>query len=97
MVRSGTGWWQRPAAPCTKPTPRERLKALLRTLTAAKDRISLYGCPIGSLCSELGKRDDDLTGRGAEVLGQLVTIATREFESMGRPDARELGFALVAE
>lgn len=79
-----------------QPNPRERLKALIRTLTAARERIALHGCPIGSLCSELDKRADDVTARGAEVLGRLVDIAAREFESMGRSDARELGVALVA-
>ena len=79
-----------------QPTPPDRLKALVRLLITAKDRITAHGCPIGSLCSELDKRDDTLRERGAEVLGRLVDIATTEFTSLGRADAHELGIALIA-
>jgi TetR/AcrR family transcriptional regulator, transcriptional repressor for nem operon len=79
-----------------QPTPQDRLKTLVRLLIGAKDRITAHGCPIGSLCSELDKRDDALSARGAEVLGRLVAIATAEFTSLGRTDARELGIALIA-
>jgi TetR/AcrR family transcriptional regulator, transcriptional repressor for nem operon len=77
-------------------TPKARLKALIRTWTAAKDRLARYGCPIGSLCSELDKRDDDLTRRSADVLGKLITVAEEQFQQLGRRDARELAIALVA-
>ncbi len=80
----------------TQPTPKDRLKTLVRLLIGAKDRITAHGCPIGSLCSELDKRDDALTHRGAEVLGRLVDIATVEFTNLGRSDASELGIALIA-
>jgi AcrR family transcriptional regulator len=79
-----------------QPTAQDRLKTLVRLLIGAKDRITAHGCPIGSLCSELDKRDDALTRRGAEVLGRLVDIATTEFTALGRADARELGIALIA-
>src|SRR5690349_20309649 len=41
-------------------TPRARLKALLRALTARSELVARYGCPLGSLCSELDKRNDAL-------------------------------------
>jgi TetR/AcrR family transcriptional repressor of nem operon len=77
-------------------TPKARLKALVRTWTSAKERLALYGCPIGSLCSELDKRNDHLTRRSAEVFGRLITTAQEQFEQLGRRDARELAVALVA-
>ncbi len=77
-------------------TPKGRLKTLVRTWTSAKERLALYGCPIGSLCSELDKRDDDLTKRSAEVFAKLITVAQEQFEQLGRRDARELAIALVA-
>ena len=77
-------------------TPKARLKALVQTWTSAKERLALYGCPIGSLCSELDKRDDDLTKKSADVFAKLITIAQEQFEQLGRRDARELAIALVA-
>jgi TetR/AcrR family transcriptional repressor of nem operon len=77
-------------------TPKARLKALIRTLTSARERITLYGCPIGSLCSELDKRDDALTTKGAAALEGLISIAQRQFEELGRRDARGLAVALIA-
>jgi TetR/AcrR family transcriptional repressor of nem operon len=77
-------------------TPKARLKALVRTWTAARERLARYGCPIGSLCSELDKRDDDITSEASAVLARLITVAQEQFEQLGRRDARELAVALVA-
>ena len=41
-------------------TPRARLKTLVRLLVSQPDQVALYGCPRGSLCSGLGKQDNDL-------------------------------------
>ena len=77
-------------------TPKARLKALIRTLTSARERIAQHGCPIGSLCSELDKRDDDLTKKGAAVFERLITIAQEQFDQLGRRDARDLAISLIA-
>jgi TetR/AcrR family transcriptional repressor of nem operon len=77
-------------------TPKARLKALVRTWTAARERIAQYGCPIGSLCSELGKRTDDVSGEAARVLSRLIGVAEAQFVQLDRRDARELAVALVA-
>ena len=76
--------------------PASRLKALLGALTARQERLASYGCPIGTLSSELGKRDDDLrTGAGA-ILSGVIDWAETQFRAMGREDARELATALIA-
>jgi TetR/AcrR family transcriptional repressor of nem operon len=77
-------------------TPKAKLKGLLRIWTASPDRIVLHGCPIGSLCSELDKRDDDVRRHAAAVLERLITVAEVQFGELGRRDARELAVALVA-
>jgi TetR/AcrR family transcriptional repressor of nem operon len=77
-------------------TPKARLKALIRIWTAAPDRIALHGCPIGSLCSEIDKRDDQLRSHAATVLARLVTVAEEQFAQLGRRDAHDLAIALVA-
>src|SRR5579863_635051 len=41
-------------------TPKARLKALVRDMADERELAAQYGCPMGTLCSELDKRDDDL-------------------------------------
>jgi len=77
-------------------TPADRLKALVGVWVGRRDQLASYGCPIGSLSSELDKRDDALRTQAATVLSKLIVWAEAQFQAMGRPDARELGVALVA-
>ena len=76
-------------------TPQARLKALIRALAEQRELVAAHGCPHGSLCSELDKRDDQ-----ARIAAPLVQIpidwATEQFHQLGRSDARELGIALIA-
>jgi TetR/AcrR family transcriptional regulator, transcriptional repressor for nem operon len=77
-------------------TPRARLKALVRTWARNGELLAGHGCPIGSLTSELGKREDRLHGQAAAVLSGVVGWAQQQFAAMGRRDARELAVALVS-
>ena len=77
-------------------TPRARLKALVRTWARNGELLAGHGCPIGSLTSELGKREDPLRGQAAAVLSGVVGWAQVQFAAMGRRDARELALALVS-
>jgi AcrR family transcriptional regulator len=76
--------------------PASRLKALLGVLTARQERLASYGCPIGTLTSELGKRDDDLRTGAGSILSGVIDWAETQFRAMGREDARELATALIA-
>jgi TetR/AcrR family transcriptional regulator, transcriptional repressor for nem operon len=77
-------------------TPQARLKALIRTWVDHRESLASHGCPIGSLASELGKRDDGLHGEAAVVLTGLIEYAAAQFAAMGRDDARQLAVTLVA-
>jgi AcrR family transcriptional regulator len=83
------------------PTPQERLKGLVRGWVEQRDLAARYGCPTGTLASELDKRATE-SGEGgldrdvAAVMRRLVDWAEGQFQEMGRSDARELAFALVA-
>ena len=77
-------------------TPRARLKALVRALTAHGELAADYGCPLGSLCSELDKRTDGLDCRCSELLRLPIAWAEEQFRLMGRRDARDLAVALIA-
>ncbi len=77
-------------------TPRARLKELVRLMVSQPDRVALYGCPRGSLCSELGKQDSDLARACKELMHMPVAWIEQQFKAMGRRDARDLAFALLA-
>ena len=76
--------------------PAGRLKALLQALTARRERLASHGCPIGSLSSELDKRDGDLRDEAGTILAGVIDWAEVQFRAMGREDARELAVALIA-
>ena len=77
-------------------TPKARLKALVRQLTAHGDQIAETGCPVGTLCSELGKRTGiDLSQ--SELMKTPLDWAEDQFRSLGRTDARELSQQLMAD
>jgi TetR/AcrR family transcriptional repressor of nem operon len=77
-------------------TPQARLKGLVRALTEQRALVAEYGCPHGSLCQELDKRDDDLRETASALLSIPLDWAEQQFRLMGRRDARGLAVALVA-
>ena len=76
--------------------PADRLKALVRALVARRDEQARFGCPVGSLVSELGKQQDVLRAEAGAIFAGLIGWAEAQFREMGRDDARELGVALIA-
>ena len=77
-------------------TPRARLKAFVRMLADRRRLTARYGCPQGSLCSELDKRDDQTSRSCAQLMKLPIEWAERQFRQMGRRDAGELAVALIA-
>jgi len=55
-----------------------------------------YGCPQGTLCSELDKRADPLARDAAMLMEIPIDWAERQLQEMGRRDARDLGVAVIA-
>ena len=79
-----------------QPTPAARLKALIRSWTAARELVAEHGCPMGTLCSELSKQSDGLAREAAEVLALPIDWAQAQFRQMGHKEARELAITLLA-
>jgi TetR/AcrR family transcriptional regulator, transcriptional repressor for nem operon len=77
-------------------TPKARLKALVRMLADRGEDTARYGCPQGTLCSELDKRNDGLSRACSVLLRLPVDWAEQQFREMGRRDARDLAVALIA-
>ncbi|MGH7911754.1 MAG: TetR/AcrR family transcriptional regulator, partial [Candidatus Dormibacteraceae bacterium] len=76
-------------------SPRARLKALIGVLAGRRDLIARYGCPYGTLCSELTKRRDGSDPAAARLMQVPLTWAERQFRALGRRDADDLAIELV--
>ena len=77
-------------------TPRARLKALVRAFVAQRDLAAQRGCPHGSLCQELDKRDDELQQAARGLIEVPLRWAENQFSLMGRRDAGDLAVALIS-
>ncbi len=77
-------------------SPKSRLKAFVREFTAQSELVAQYGCPLGSLCSELDKRVKESGLPVAELMRLPIGWAEDQFRSLGRPDAPDLAFDLLA-
>jgi len=77
-------------------SPKSRLKALVGAYADQSEVIAQYGCPHGSLCSELDKRP----GRPGFALAELMRVpvewAQEQFRALGRRDAHDLAVSLIA-
>jgi len=77
-------------------TPKSRLTALIREFAGQSESIAECGCPLGTLCSELDKRGAE-SGLDVSVLMRLpIEWAEAQFREIGRRDARDLAFDLLA-
>jgi AcrR family transcriptional regulator len=77
-------------------TPKGRLKGLFRTLADQHDVIAQFGCPHGTLCSELEKRTDDDHHAVTRLVEIPVAWAEKQFRAMGRHDAHDLAVEFIA-
>lgn len=77
-------------------TPQQRLKALVRNWDHQREAVARYGCPMGTLCTELDKVEGELDRGGAAVLARIIDWAEGQFRELGRRDARDLAHTLFA-
>jgi TetR/AcrR family transcriptional regulator, transcriptional repressor for nem operon len=80
-----------------KRTPKARLKAFLDELGNFGNSVAEYGCPFGTLSSELDKHYGTTPSpESQELLVPMIDWSEQQFRAMGLDDARELGIALIA-
>ena len=87
---------ERPAEPAARNRPSGSRPCCAALTAAARTGWPATAARIGSLSSELDKRDDDLRAEVATILAGLIDWAEVQFRAMGRDDARELAVALIA-
>ncbi|HEB59801.1 MAG TPA: TetR/AcrR family transcriptional regulator [Gammaproteobacteria bacterium] len=79
------------------PDPRDRLHRYVAILTNEQHHIERYGCPMGTLCTELSKLEHDRHRDAAEMFDVFREWLEEQFRLLGHADdARELALHLLA-
>jgi TetR/AcrR family transcriptional repressor of nem operon len=78
-------------------TPTDRIRSFIDILIANRADIKLYGCPVGTLCTELAKLDHASRPEANKLFTLFRTWLRRQFELLGRKrDADALAMHLLA-
>lgn len=78
-------------------TPANRIKSFIDILIVNQSKIMQYGCPIGTLCMELGKLNHSSQDLANELFTLFRTWLVRQFTLLGRAeDAEALAMHLLA-
>jgi AcrR family transcriptional regulator len=78
------------------PGPAERLKALASSWDLMRDVVARYGCPFGSLSTELNRRDDGLDRDAALPIRRILDWSAAQFRELGCADPEDLAVTLFA-
>ncbi|WP_178022103.1 TetR/AcrR family transcriptional regulator [uncultured Paenibacillus sp.] len=77
--------------------PEDRIKSFIHILTANRTDIQMYGCPVGTLCTELTKLNHASQPEAVELFNLFRTWLGRQFTLLGREaEADELAMHLLA-
>jgi TetR/AcrR family transcriptional repressor of nem operon len=78
-------------------TPEDRIRSFINILIANKAKIKQYGCPVGTLCTELSKLNHAAQPEANSLFSLFRTWLRRQFTLLGREaDADELAMHLLA-
>lgn len=77
-------------------TPQARVRSFIHILIANRADIKRYGCPIGTLTTELTKLDHAAQDDAAKLFSLFRVWLSRQFNILGRKDADALALHLLA-
>lgn len=78
-------------------TPAARIRCFIKILIANQAKIMLYGCPVGTLTTELAKLDHAAQERANSIFTIFHEWLCRQFRLLGRKaDADELAMHVLA-
>ena len=78
------------------PEPRDRLHRFVDMVAANSNNLIRYGCPIGTLGSELGKDSSDFSDGARRLFDTFADWLATQFELLGKKaDARRLALHLL--
>jgi AcrR family transcriptional regulator len=78
------------------PAPADRLKALVRRWDHMREVVARYGCPFGTLASELDRRSDGLDVEAAGPMRRILDWSAAQIRYLCSADPDELAIALFA-
>lgn len=78
-------------------SPKARLKALVGELAGQSEVVAQYGCPLGSLCSEIDKRLDAPDFAVGELMRTVIDWAEVQYRALGQGnESYELAVDMLA-
>lgn len=78
-------------------TPADRIRSFIDILVMNRSKIKRFGCPVGTLCTELAKLDHPSQGEANRLFTLFRTWLRGQFTQLGRKaDADELAMHLLA-
>lgn len=84
--------WEREGA-----RPEDRIRSFIHILGANRAPIMRHGCPVGTLCAELGKLDHASQPEASKLFALFRTWLSRQFELLGcKANADALAMHLLA-
>jgi TetR/AcrR family transcriptional regulator, transcriptional repressor for nem operon len=79
------------------PHPKERIRLFIHILIDNRSRIKRYGCPVGTLCTELAKLNHASKNEADKLFSLFRSWLRRQFTLLGRKsDADRLAMHLLA-
>jgi AcrR family transcriptional regulator len=80
-----------------KDQPRDRIRSFIHILIMNRSKIKQYGCPVGTLCSELVKLEHTSQAEANKLFSLFRNWLCRQFREMGRKaDADALAMHVLA-
>jgi AcrR family transcriptional regulator len=76
-------------------SPKARIKALVRFLAEHADSTSHYGCPHGTLSTELARQTEEAGSLATPLMQIQLDWAEEQFRALGRRDAHDLAIELL--
>jgi TetR/AcrR family transcriptional regulator, transcriptional repressor for nem operon len=77
--------------------PGDRIRSFIHVLSANQSKIMRYGCPVGTLCTELAKSGHASRDEAGRIFTLFRTWLRRQFDLLGRKkDADALAMHLLA-
>lgn len=79
------------------PTPQARIRSFINILIMNRSKIKRYGCPVGTLCSELAKLEHPAHSNANELFTLFRIWLSQQFAALGyQDDADEQAMHLLA-
>lgn len=79
-------------------TPEARIRSFIHILMMNKSKIKLYGCPVGTLCSELAKLDHVALDHANDIFTLFRAWLRKQFSQLGcKRESDDLAMYLLVQ